>query len=67
MNWVRKGEICKAMGGRRFNGEGGRRKVGKESKCNENTELESRGGEYRKVGAEKEGENVLLPRESKGF
>lgn len=51
MNWVRKGEICKAMGGRRFNGEGGRRKAGKENKCNENTELERYGRRILKGGS----------------
>lgn len=52
MNWVRKGEICKAiMGGRRFSGEGRRRKAGKENKCNETTELERCVGRIPKGGS----------------
>lgn len=50
MNWLRNGEICKAMGGRRFNGEGGE-KVGKENKCIENTELERCWGRIPKGGS----------------
>lgn len=50
MNWVRKAEICKATGGRRFNGEGGK-KVGKENKCIENTELERSWGRIPKGGS----------------
>lgn len=48
MNGARKVEICKAMGGRRLNGEGGRKKASKEHKCNEGTELERCGGWIRK-------------------
>lgn len=44
MNGARKVEICKSMGGRRFNGEGGRKKASKERKCNEDAELERCGG-----------------------
>lgn len=51
MSSVKKAEICKAMGERRFNGEDGRRKAGKESKCNKNTELERRGGRIPKGGS----------------
>lgn len=50
MSWVRKAEICKAMGGRKFNGEDGRRKADKENKCN-NTELERYGGRISKGGS----------------
>lgn len=41
---ARKVEICKAMGGRRLNGEGGRRKASREHKCNRDIELERWGG-----------------------
>lgn len=44
MSRARRVEICKAMGGRRLNGEGGRRKASKEHKGNEDTELERCGG-----------------------
>lgn len=50
MSWVRKAEICKAMGGRKFNGEDERRKAGKENKCKKNTELERYGGRISKGG-----------------
>lgn len=44
MNRERKVGICKAMGERRLNGEGGRRRASKEHKCKEGTELERCGG-----------------------
>lgn len=45
MNGARKVQICKAMGGRRLNGKGGRTKASREHKCNEDTELERCGGQ----------------------
>lgn len=42
------------MGGRRFNGEGGRGKVGKENQYNENSELKRCVGRIPKSGSREE-------------